>query len=46
LDTTCANARISNCDRFLRVAPLEKVNKYTKIQKEENNFAFAEKNGN
>ena len=46
LDTTCANVRISNCNKFLRVAPLEKVNKYTKIQKEENNFAFAEKNGN
>ena len=46
LDTTCANAKITNCDKFLRVAPIEKTNNYTEIQAEENNFAFAEKNGN
>lgn len=46
LDTTCANAKITNCDKFLRVAPLKKIDNYTEIQIEENNFAFAEKNGN
>ena len=46
LDTTCANARITSCDKFLRVAPLQKVDYYTGIQIEEDNFAFAEKNEN
>lgn len=46
LDVTCANAKITNCDKFLRVAPLEKTDHYTEIQIEADNFAFAEKNGN
>ena len=44
LDVTCANTKITNCDKFLRVAPIEKVNHYTEIEIEKNNFAFAEKN--
>lgn len=46
LDITCENARITSCDKFLRVAPLERTDHYTEIQIEEDNFAFAEKNGN
>lgn len=46
LDTTCANAKITNCNKFLRVAPIEKVDNYQDLAIEENNFAFAEKNGN
>lgn len=45
LDTMCANAKITSCDKFLRVAPLKKTDHYTEIQIEEDNFAFAEKNG-
>ena len=45
LDITCANTRISNCKKFLRVAPIEKVNIYKNLKIEEKNFAFAEKNG-
>ena len=45
LDATCANAKVSNCNKFLRVAPIQKANHYTEIQIEEDNFAFAEKNG-
>lgn len=44
LDTTCANAKISNCKKFLRVAPLEKVNRYDGIEIDQKNFVFAEKN--
>ncbi len=46
LDTTCANAKITNCNKFLRVAPIEKVDTYKALEIEKNNFAFAEKNGN
>jgi hypothetical protein len=46
LDTTCANAKISNCKNFLRVAPLEKVNRYNGAQIDKKNFVFAEKNFN
>ena len=46
LDTTCANARITSCDKFLRVAPLERADYYPQIEIEEDNFAFAEKNWN
>lgn len=46
LDTTCANAKISNCKKFLRVAPLEKVDCYDEIEIDEKNFVFAEKNFN
>ena len=46
LNTTCANAKITSCDKFLRVAPLEKTDHYTQMQIEEDNFAFTEKNGN
>ena len=45
LDTTCANAKITNCNKFLRVAPVEKVDSYQDLVIEKNNFAFAEKNG-
>lgn len=44
LDTTCANAEISNCKKFLRVAPLEKVGCYNWIWIDKKNFVFAEKN--
>lgn len=44
LDTTCANVKISNCKKFLRVAPIEKVNTYKELKIEKDNFAFAEKN--
>ena len=44
LDTTCANIQLSNCKKFLRVAPIEKVDKYKELEIEEDNFAFAEKN--
>lgn len=44
LDTTCANAKISNCKKFLRVAPLKKINSYDGIEIDEKNFVFAEKN--
>lgn len=46
LDTTCANTKISNCKKYLRVAPLEKLDHYRDIEIESENFAFAEKNGN
>ncbi len=46
LDTTCTNARITNCDKFLRVAPIKKTNHYEEIKIEKDNFAFAEKNWN
>lgn len=46
LDTTCANAKIINCNKFLRVAPIEKVDTYKTLEIEKNNFAFSEKNGN
>ena len=46
LDTMCANAKITNCNKFLRVAPIEKVDTYKALEIEKNNFAFAEKNGN
>ena len=46
LDTTCANAKITNCNKFLWVAPIEKVDTYKTLEIEKNNFAFAEKNGN
>ena len=46
LDTTCANAKISNCKKFLRVAPLEKVDYYNWIEIDKKNFVFAEKNEN
>ena len=46
LDTTCANAQLSNCKKFLRVAPIDKTDKYKELEIEENNFAFAEKNVN
>ena len=46
LDITCANTKISNCQRFLRVAPIKKTNNYKEIQTEKENFAFAEKNWN
>ncbi len=46
LGTTCANAKITNCNKLLRVAPIEKVHSYKDLAIEENNFAFAEKNGN
>ena len=44
LDTTCANVKISNCKKFLRVAPIEKVDTYKELEIEKDNFAFAEKN--
>ena len=44
LDTTCANAKISNCQKFLRVAPIKKVDHYTGIEIDDKNFVFAEKN--
>lgn len=44
LDTTCANIKISNCKKFLRVAPIEKVDNYKRLEVEKDNFAFAEKN--
>ena len=44
LDTTCANAQISNCKKYLRVAPIKKINKYEWIEIENVDFAFAEKN--
>jgi len=43
---SCANAKITSCDKFLRVAPLERTDHYTEIQIERDNFAFAEKNRN
>ena len=46
LDTTCANAKITNCNKFLRVAPIEKVDTYKTLEIEKDNFAFSEKNGN
>lgn len=46
LDTTCANAQLPNCKKFLRVAPIEKIDRYKKLEIEKNNFAFAEKNAN
>ena len=46
LDITCANAKIINCNKFLRVAPIKKSDNYEKLEIEKNNFAFAEKNGN
>ena len=46
LDTTCANTKITNSNKFLRVAPIEKSDHYKEIEIEESNFAFAEKNGN
>ena len=44
LDTTCANTKISNCQKFLRVAPIKKTDHYEEIQIEKDNFAFSEKN--
>ena len=44
LDITCANTKISNCKKFLRVAPIKKIDHYEEIEIEEDNFAFAEKN--
>lgn len=46
LDITCANAKITNCNKFLRVAPIEKVDTYKTLEIEKDNFAFSEKNGN
>ena len=46
LDTTCANIKISNCKKFLRVAPIEKIDNYKRLEVEKGNFAFAEKNTN
>ncbi len=46
LDITCANAKITNCNKFLWVAPIEKVDTYKTLEIEKDNFAFAEKNGN
>ena len=44
LDTTYANVKISNCDKFLRVAPIKKIDEYQDLQIEQDNFSFAEKN--
>ena len=44
LDTTCANAQISNCKKYLRVAPIKKTDKYEWTEINLSDFAFAEKN--
>jgi hypothetical protein len=46
LDTTCENTKIANSNKFLRVAPIEKLDHYKEIEIEESNFAFAEKDEN
>lgn len=46
LDTTCANAQLSNCKKFLWVAPIKKIDRYKELEIEKDNFTFAEKNGN
>lgn len=44
LDKESANSQISNCPTSLRVAPVEKMDTYKKLEIEKDNFAFAEKN--
>ena len=44
LDKESANSQISGCSTSLRVAPLEKIDQYKKLETERNNFAFVEKN--
>lgn len=44
LNKESANSQISGCSTSLRVAPLEKIDQYKKLETERNNFAFVEKN--